>query len=148
MTPARAARKFPQLSNLGIKYCSVFYEGLHDDARTNLAIAQTAGREGAIIANYCEVIELIKEEDNKKVIGAKVLDRLTDDVIDVYAKSFVFCGGPFTDQLREMENPNAKRAVEGASGIHVVVPSYYNYSGMGVVDMNTSGESRFIEYAS
>jgi glycerol-3-phosphate dehydrogenase len=46
MTPSRARRKFPQLANSTIKYCPVFYEGQHDDARTNLAIAQTAAKEG------------------------------------------------------------------------------------------------------
>ena len=38
MWPSRAVRKYPQLANDKIKYCSIFYEGQHDDARTNLAI--------------------------------------------------------------------------------------------------------------
>lgn len=62
MTPARAKRKFPQLSlaNGSIKYCCVFYEGLHDDARTNLAIAQSAAREGAAVLNYCQVVDFLR----------------------------------------------------------------------------------------
>src|SRR4051794_4878339 len=63
MTPSRAQRKFPQLANNIIKYCSVFYEGTHDDARTNIAIAQTAAREGATIVNYCEAVSLIRKGD-------------------------------------------------------------------------------------
>ena len=35
-----------------LKYCAVFYEGQHNDARTNLAIAMTAAEKGADIANY------------------------------------------------------------------------------------------------
>lgn len=41
MTKARTLRKFPQLDDR-VKYCMVFYEGQHDDSRTNLAIALTA----------------------------------------------------------------------------------------------------------
>jgi len=67
MTPSRAKRKFPQLSlsDGSIKYCCVFYEGCHDDARTNLAIAQTAAREGAMMLNYCEVMSFLKEKNGE-----------------------------------------------------------------------------------
>lgn len=34
---------------------SVFYEGEHNDARTNLCIAFTAAMHGAAIANYAKV---------------------------------------------------------------------------------------------
>ena len=43
MWPSRAYRKYPMLAD-SIKYCSIFYEGQHDDARTNLAIALTAAQ--------------------------------------------------------------------------------------------------------
>ena len=38
-----------------MKYVSVFYEGEHNDARTNLCIAFTAAMHGAAIANYAKV---------------------------------------------------------------------------------------------
>lgn len=37
--------------------------GQHDDARVNLAIALTAARYGAAIANYTEVVHLLKRAD-------------------------------------------------------------------------------------
>lgn len=37
-----------------MKYVSVFYEGEHNDARTNLAIAFTAAMYGAAISNYAK----------------------------------------------------------------------------------------------
>lgn len=102
MLPSRSKRKFPQLASNDIKYCSVFYEGMHDDSRTNLAIAQTAAREGADIANYCQVIKLLHEGD--KVVGALVRDRVGGKEFEVFSKSVLFCGGPFTDELRQMED--------------------------------------------
>lgn len=130
MTASRSARKFPQLANKEIKYCSVFYEGMHDDARTNLAIAQTAAIEGATIANYCEALSFITDPQQKeKVVGAVVVDRETGEKFEIKAKAVLLCGGPFTDELRKMEDPKAKEAVTGASGIHIVLPSYYNPTG-------------------
>lgn len=141
MTPSRARRKFPQLANNSIKYCSVFYEGIHNDSRTNLAIAQTAAREGADIVNYCEVTDFVKEGD--KVVGVVVKESLSDESFVIRAKSVLLCGGPFTDNLRKLEDDNAQRAVNGAGGIHIVLPSYFAPSGFGLVDMNTS-DGRFM----
>jgi glycerol-3-phosphate dehydrogenase len=142
MSNKRAERKFPMLSLSQLKYCPVFYEGQHDDARTNLAIAQTAAREGATIANYCNVEELLRDNSGK-VIGAMVRDTETDDIFQVKARGILFCGGPFTDELRKLEDPDCKPAVDGASGIHIVMPGYYAPSGMGLVDMATS-DGRFL----
>jgi glycerol-3-phosphate dehydrogenase len=106
MFPARAKRKFPQLNNAEIKYCSIFYEGMHDDARTNLAIALTAATKGACMANYCEVTDLLYELPNKKgkVVGAVICDTLTGEKFEIRAKGVMFCGGPFTDELRRLEH--------------------------------------------
>jgi glycerol-3-phosphate dehydrogenase len=181
MTPSRARRKFPQLANSDIKYCPIFYEGQHDDARTNLAIAQTAAKEGAAIANYCEVTKLLREEDfagkgleagkspkNGKVTGATVKDVLTGKTFNVRAKTILFCGGPFTDELRKLEDPKSPDIVNGesatvynlrdvghdspnvlyfvrvgAGGVHIVLPAYYAPASIGMVDMSTS-DGRFL----
>ena len=147
MGRARARRKFPQLAVNEIKYCPVFYEGIHDDARTNLAVAQTAAREGAIVANYCEAVGFLhgaeKEEERGRVVGAIVRDVLADEMFEVRAKSVLLCGGPFTDDLRRMQDPECGPAVNGASGIHIVLPAYFAPTGIGLVDMNTS-DGRFM----
>lgn len=41
-------------SRCRMKYVSVFYEGEHNDARTNLCIAFTAAMYGAAISNYAK----------------------------------------------------------------------------------------------
>ena len=125
-----------------LKYCPVFYEGQHDDSRTNLAIAQTAAREGAAIANYCNVVELLRDNAGK-VHGAVVHDTIANETFEVTADAMLFAGGPFTDELRRLEDPDCTPAVDGASGIHIVMPGYYAPSGMGMVDMSTS-DGRFL----
>lgn len=145
MTRSRARRKFPQLANSEIKYCPVFYEGQHNDARTNLAIGMTAALYGADMLNYCEVVKFIYENDDSegKVTGAIVRDTLTGESFPIRAKSVLICAGVFTDELRRLKSPTCKSAVEGASGVHIVLPSYYAPSGFGLVDMNTS-DGRFL----
>ena len=124
----------------------MFYECQFDDARLNLAIALTAAREGATMCNYCEVTSLIKLPASNKVIGAIVKDNITGDSIRVHAKSVLFCGGAYTDSLRQMETGTNEKfvpAVEGSSGTHIVLPAYFSPSLFGMVNMNTS-DGRFL----
>ena len=164
--------KFPQLNKKDIKYCAVFYEGQHNDARTNVAIAMTAAEKGANIANYVEMANCIFD-DAGKVIGVEAHDRVSGDNFKIYAKNIIFAGGPFTDAMRQkesQEDESVKGAVQGASGSHVVLPGYYaprqvrptcmishsnkttisnfssqhmSFSDMGLLDYNTS-DGRFL----
>jgi glycerol-3-phosphate dehydrogenase len=145
MTPRRAKRKFPHLNTKQLKYASVFYEGCHDDARTNLAIAQTASVYGAAIANYVEVTSLIKSNgySGSEVKGVRMRDNVSGNEFEVRGKSVLFCGGPFTDELLALENKDNKKVVKGASGVHIVLPGYYAPTNMGMVDMQTS-DGRFL----
>jgi glycerol-3-phosphate dehydrogenase len=173
MGPTRSNQTFPQLINRGLNYCAVFYEATHNDARTNLAIALTAADEGAHIANYVEMTSVKYENDNEgegtqgKAIGITVKDRMTHETFGIHAKHIIFAGGPFTDQLRQMETDGMaknnvdnsaaspepvtattpvneiRKAVAAASGTHLVLPGYYCPQDMGLLDYNTS-DGRFL----
>ena len=120
----------------------VFHEAMHDDARTNIAIALTAAEKGAAVANYCEVTSLLKDSGGRAE-GVEVLDRVTNERFDIRAKAVVFCGGPYTDALRKLGDEKAEDAVAGASGTHVVLPGYYCPRDQGLLDYNTS-DGRFL----
>mmetsp|Transcript_17911 Transcript_17911/g.44271 ORF Transcript_17911/g.44271 Transcript_17911/m.44271 type:complete len:769 (-) Transcript_17911:1995-4301(-) len=137
----RAARKFPQLDQ-NAKYFSIFYEGQHNDSRTNTYIALTAAEEGATVANYVEMIDLLKDKDGK-AIGIECRDNLSGKTFKVYAKAIVFAGGPFTDSLRKMEDKDSAPAVNAAAGTHIVLPKYFCPAGIGMLDINTS-DGRFL----
>ena len=98
LTKEQALQRFPQLDDSNLKYCAVFYEGHHNDARTCVSIAMTAAQDGAAIANYAEMKEFVKDA-NGKVVGVQVVDNMTGDTFDVAAHKVVLAGGPFTDQL-------------------------------------------------
>ena len=163
LTASTAKTNFPQLKQVHengdkLKYCSVFYEAQHNDARTNLAIALTAASKGAHICNYVEAVELITaDKDSKVVVGARVRDRMTGDEWTIRAKEVVLAGGPFTDSLRRMEHDAAddgggdkkegqgsfEAVVRGAAGSHIVLPRKYLPDDIGVLDYHTS-DNRFM----
>ncbi|CAB9521273.1 3-phosphate dehydrogenase, mitochondrial [Seminavis robusta] len=143
MLPKKAKEVFPQMAHEDILYASVFFEAIHNDARTNLAIALSAAEHGASIVNYVEM-ESVIQDGTKKVVGVNAVDRMTGQQLALKAKRVVFAGGPFTDDLRRMETGEAtKPAVQGGAGTHVVLPSYYCSSQMGLLDYNTS-DGRFL----
>ena len=141
MSKSRAKRKFSQLDE-DVKYVQVFYEGQHNDARTNLAIALSAAEEGAAVSNHTEMIDVLFD-DQGIANGVQVVDHLTNTKYDIHAKSIIFAGGPFTDNMRKIENPEMKPAVNGAAGTHIVLPGYYSPPDIGMLDINTS-DGRFL----
>ena len=97
----------------------------------NVAIALTAAREGAVVANHVEVLSLIKapagegEGVREVVRGARVRDTLTQKEWDVKAKVVVNATGPFTDLIRHMDDPEQPGICSPSAGIHISLPSYY-----------------------
>lgn len=51
----------------------------------NIALIMTAVKLGSVIANHCEVTELLKG-DSGKLIGARIKDKLTGEEFNVRAK--------------------------------------------------------------
>jgi len=102
---------------------------MHDDARTNLAIALSAAEEGAVMANYMEAVEFIHDKNNGMRIGGAVLrDAVTGVEHTIYAKSILFCGGPYTDNIRKLEsiNGNTSSIIRGHSLTYLLTHSLTN----------------------
>uniref|UniRef100_A0A671YU12 glycerol-3-phosphate dehydrogenase n=1 Tax=Sparus aurata TaxID=8175 RepID=A0A671YU12_SPAAU len=100
--------------------------GQHNDARMNLAIALTAARYGAAIANYTEVVHLLKRADpqtgKERVCGAHCRDVITGQEFDVRAKCVINATGPFTDALRKMDDQKNPDICQPSAGVHIVIP--------------------------
>lgn len=126
----------PTPFSMTINYTMLFLLGQHDDARMNVALALTAAKEGATVANHVEVISLLKEQQTKQtedggtetkqvVCGARMKDTITGKEWETRAHVVVNATGPFTDQLRTMDNPDVKKICQPSAGVHIVLPSYY-----------------------
>ncbi|KAK2839721.1 hypothetical protein Q5P01_013461 [Channa striata] len=103
--------------------------GQHNDARMNLAIALTAARYGAAIANYTEVVHLLKRADpqtgKERVCRALCRDVITGQEFDVRAKCVINATGPFTDALWKMDDQKNPDICQPSAGVHIVIPGYY-----------------------
>lgn len=127
---------FPMLKSDNLCGGIVYYDGQQDDARMNLAIALTAARHGATIANHVSVTKLYKVAG--KLSGARLKDELSGKEWDVQAKCIINATGPFTDSIRKMDDPKIKDICCPSSGVHIVLPGYYSPEHMGLLDPATS----------
>ncbi|EDV21156.1 uncharacterized protein TRIADDRAFT_64277 [Trichoplax adhaerens] len=140
LSKQKALKQFPMLKSSDLAGAIVYYDGQHNDARMNTCIALTAARYGATVANHVEVKKLLKKKqgDQEVVCGATVKDNLTGDEWDVQAKCVINATGPFTDGIRQLDNPSTEKIVVPSLGVHVVLPGYYSPKDMGLLDPETS----------
>jgi glycerol-3-phosphate dehydrogenase len=84
-----------------------------------LSLALTAEQHGATIANHVAVSGLYKE--GGKIAGAELTDSLTGESWQLKAKGVINATGPFVDQIRVMDNPEASKILSASTGIHLVL---------------------------
>ncbi|NXL63017.1 GPDM protein, partial [Chordeiles acutipennis] len=142
LSKSRALEHFPMLRKDKLVGAIVYYDGQHNDARMNLAIALTAARYGAATANYAEVLRLLKTRDpaggKARVCGVRCRDVLTGQEFDVKAKCVINATGPFTDSVRKMDDQEVSNICQPSAGVHIVMPGYYSPDNMGLLDPATS----------
>jgi len=59
-------------------------------------------------------------------------------ISQVKAKSVINATGPFTDGIRQMDNPATDKICAPSTGVHVVMPGYFSPQNMGLLDPETS----------
>ncbi|KRT78466.1 FAD dependent oxidoreductase [Oryctes borbonicus] len=141
LSKKNALELFPMLRNERLCGAIVYYDGQQDDARMNLAIGLTAIRYGATVTNHVSVVKLLKETDKDgkdKLIGATVRDEMSLKEWDIRAKCVINATGPFTDNIRQMDDPTVQSICAPSSGVHIVFPGYYSPQQMGLLDPATS----------
>ncbi|MDQ8206751.1 glycerol-3-phosphate dehydrogenase/oxidase [Coraliomargarita sp. SDUM461003] len=101
----------------------VYHDGQFDDSRLAVNLAQTAEELGAAMLNYCRCVGLVKEND--VVSGVQIHDIENDTKFTVRAKSVINATGVFVDDLRKMDEPQAKGIIAVSQGIHIVLPKSF-----------------------
>ena len=97
----------------------VYYDAQADDARLTLAVARTAVEQGAVCANRCEVIGLVRGDDGR-VAGARV--ECGDRVIDVHARCVVSAAGVWADDIDTFADEHHEPSIRPAKGVHLAIP--------------------------
>lgn len=124
--------QFPMLRPGGLKGGIVYYDGCHNDTRMNLMIVLTAAQCGAATANYVGVEGILKDGAGR-ARGVAVRDGLTGRAFAVRARGVVNATGCFGDAVRAMDRPEAPPLIQGAAGVHIILPDHFSPQSMGLI---------------
>jgi glycerol-3-phosphate dehydrogenase len=91
---------FPGVNENGLTGAGLFADAqMYNPPRLALSFLRSAVENGAVAANYAEVLDFLVE--GKKVIGVKVRDLINDDVLNIRSKIALNTAGPWADKLLE-----------------------------------------------
>ena len=89
---------FPHLNPDGLTGAAVFHDGqMHNPNRLALAFLKSACEHGAVLANYVEAIQFIRQEN--RVTGVKVCDLLSGEELEIQAKVIINATGGWAPDL-------------------------------------------------
>ena len=111
----------PALSDSELAYAYRYGDCATDDARLVLSVVQAARRFGALAIPYAEATGLLKDDEGR-VNGAVVTDRIDGGTVEVRARHVVNATGVWVDRLQGYEEPGRQAVVQPSKGVHVVVP--------------------------
>ncbi|HLZ45972.1 MAG TPA: glycerol-3-phosphate dehydrogenase [Gemmatimonadales bacterium] len=120
LSTKKVRRVEPALRERGLVGAALYYDAQTDDARLVIATIRSAIRAGAVAANYVETTALLKPDG--RVRGALVRDVLTGQTATIRANVVVNATGPWSDQLRRLDDPQAPAILRLTKGVHVTVP--------------------------
>ncbi len=110
----------PALSPEGLRGGVSYFDAATDDARLTLANVLDAERAGAVVVNHAAVRSFVIEAG--RVVGARLVDGLSGDAVDVHARATVNATGPWSDEVRRLEGAGDRPHVRGSKGAHILVP--------------------------
>lgn len=120
MSKKTVLNEIPQIETKGLKGGVVYHDGQFDDSRMGINLMQTAAEQGATIANYIKVKDLLKDA-NGKVSGVTAYDILSEQEYKLKAKVVINATGIFVDQLMQKDEPHKDNIVRPSQGVHLVV---------------------------
>ncbi len=120
MNAKAALEREPALAIDNLTGAALYYDAWGDDARITFENVLDAGLHGASVANYVQVEGLVKS--GGRIEAARVSDLLKDKRFEIRARKFVNAAGPWVDDIRTMDDPDARPSVRLTKGVHLVFP--------------------------
>jgi glycerol-3-phosphate dehydrogenase len=127
--------RFPQLKKEKLVGAVVYFDGQFDDARMNVSIILSAIEQGAVALNYVRAEGLTK--DHNKINGVLVKNMLNNHTFPVRAHVVINATGPFADEIRKMDNPEAKNIMVPSQGSHILLPKAFSPPADGLIIPST-----------
>jgi glycerol-3-phosphate dehydrogenase len=113
-------RRMPNVNQSGLIGSVVYADGQFDDARYNIALAQTFTMAGGNALNYARVTGFLRD-DQGKICGVVAGEPFSDRVFEVHADCVVNATGPASDSLRQLASPTAKKRMRPSKGAHILL---------------------------
>ncbi len=110
----------PGLRQQDLRGAALYYDCFTDDARLTIETVLAAHEEGAVVANYLELREFVKEAGC--IVGAVLQDRIGSARIEARARRVVNVTGPWADRVRQLDDPAATPRLRLTKGVHIIVP--------------------------
>lgn len=120
LTRPQTLRYEPLLKKDFIKGGAIYAEYRTDDARLTLEVMKTAFQRGALCLNYMAARDF--QYEGKHIAGARIVDELTGQELDLQATAIVNATGPWVDDLRSADASLSGKRLHLTKGVHIVVP--------------------------
>src|SRR5215831_15853272 len=111
--------RLPTIKTDGLRGGVVYYDGQFDDSRLLINLMETAADQGATVLNYARVVAITKGDDGF-VDGVVAEDQESGQRWTVQAKVVINAGGPFSDAVRRLAEPDVPPLIAPSQGIHLV----------------------------
>ncbi len=118
LSPEKSLERVPTLHQEGLRGGVLYWDGQFDDTRLLVNMVQTAIDHRAVCINYAPVHGLIKNAG--RVRGFVAEDAETGRQVRVAAKVVVNATGPFSDNVRRLDDPAAAPAIATSQGVHLI----------------------------
>jgi len=112
--------RIPTLEHEGLRGGVLYYDGQFDDSRLLIHLVLTAATHGACLLNYARVCRLRKASDGL-VTGLEFRDEETGGEHRLNARCVINATGPFSDELRQQDEPGVEPMISPSQGVHLVL---------------------------
>ncbi|KAG5860250.1 glycerol-3-phosphate dehydrogenase [Encephalitozoon hellem] len=130
---------FPHVNKKNLCGAMVYFDGQQDDVRNNVMLVMTAVYHGAVAVNYLSAKSLVMKEG--KIAGVRCKDLISGSEVEIRSAGVINSTGNFADDLRRMNDGDAREIMVQSSGTHIVIPEEYAPKEMGFLDPLT-GDNR------
>ncbi len=112
-------KRIPTLEPKGLRGGVVYFDGQFDDSRLAVNLAQTMTEHGGTAVNYMKVTGFTRGADMIDGVLAKDMETGTEH--EIKGRVVVNATGAFTDNVLQMENPEAKPIIAPSQGVHLIL---------------------------
>ncbi len=116
---ARTLKKIPTLIAKNLYGGVIYHDGQFDDSRMAINMVQTFVEIGGVAINYLKVNSLIK--NGERVSGVVASDLESGKSYQISCKAVLNATGVFVDDIRKMDDPEAREMVRVSQGVHLVI---------------------------